>query len=194
MTATETLLEQISAIVGFTVIDAKFASRHEKHPGCSYRGGNPESEDLTRWGLEVFRVQHEIESMDDVAGGGSIGCGSRELVIALTDEDGEDHDFPEGEAYFPEIEKLLPAGKPDPRTVAELAAPVWDGNNHTSPDVSTIAGICRLDSFGHWDAADWLQFATIEDGETAASIVSDAEEFGVHLDLDDVADYIRDRM
>lgn len=188
---TTTILDDIAKVCGLgEVSDAKFVSRHKAHPGCTYRGDEPETDDLTAWGLAVLRVRDAIANMEDSGGGGNVGGGDRGIVLVLTTEDGDELDYADGSAEFAAVERLLPAGSPNPATVAELSAPTWDGNNHTSADVEPLAQMCRLDAWGHYDASDWLQDADVGPDADADTLVDEAAEVGVHLDADDVQRFI----
>lgn len=194
MTATVTPETVAAEIIGHPVESLKFVSRHTKYPSCTHRGSEPETDEPTRWELEVLRVEHEMAGGDDHAGGGNVGGGSREILLVVTDAEGDEHEFADGSAEFARVERALPNGTPCKLTLADLSAPSWDGNNHTSPDVSTLAAMCGLagTAYGHWEAGDYLDPSTITANDTAETLVSDARGQGVHLDTDDVERWLEE--
>jgi hypothetical protein len=170
-------------------------SLHSKYPSCSYEGSD--IEDITdddgnvSWAaVAIARVIDERETMEDCACGGSIGGGSRRLVLVELDADGDEVEEYNLHAGNPDVD--LPDGRVAPETVAELSAPCWDGNNHTQPDVTKIAALAGCDSAGHWDAGDWLNVMP-DATETAADIVAEAAKVGVHLDEDEVETWLDER-
>jgi hypothetical protein len=170
-------------------------SQHTRHKGCSYRGTNvmidecDAAEGMTLAAIELAKVHHEIESMNDAAGGGNIGCGSRELVAIFEDADGDECEYNLDEINVQSLG--LPTGKIRPETVAELSEPSWDGCKRLEADVSGIAAFAGLrDSYGFWNADDWLMNATFNQNETAEMICDDAASNGVFLSEEEVQEWI----
>jgi hypothetical protein len=173
---------------------------HHPHPSCNYRGCGflnvlDDGGLVSHAAVALARVMCQAESMADRGGGGNIGCGHRTLTLAVTDGDTEyviDLLDPKDEKKLAALS--LPHGRLDPETIAELAAPVWDGNNHTPPDVSELAHYSPecYESPGHWDAWEWLGHSTYDD-ESVDAIVSAAAAVGVHLDEKEVERYVREQ-
>lgn len=177
-------------------------SRHIGYPSCSYRGDTVEditddNGDVSLVAIEIARVIHARESMADCGGGGSIGGGDRELVLVVADDNGdeiEEINLLDGDMSWRE-RYPLPDGTVSPRTVSELSEPVWDGSNHSEPDVSDLAAMagCR-GVWGHLEAGEYLADYTPSPKDSAGSLVGDAADCGVHLDHDEVERWLEDNL
>ena len=171
--------------------------RHTKHPSCRHSCQDinvvDDDGDVSAAALALAVVRLEIARMESVGSGGNIGCGEWSAVVVVDDAE-EEHGYLTCEyTDVQEALNALPDGVIHPETVADLSQPVWDGSNHTSPNVESIAAIadCR-GVFGAWEAGQWL--ADYDGSDSAEQIISDARSQGVYLDAADVESILDQRV